>query len=88
ILLIPELKCHKEEIFKELHERGIGVQVHYKPIYQNSYYKEKFGTTRLEVCEDFYRSELSIPCHQEMSMEDAKYVVKTILQIFQKIQTL
>ncbi len=79
IILRPELHCSKEDIFKQLQERGIGVQVHYKPIYQNSFYKERFGEFSLHVSSDFYRSELSIPCHQEMSLDDAKYVADNVL---------
>jgi UDP-4-amino-4,6-dideoxy-L-N-acetyl-beta-L-altrosamine transaminase len=60
---------------------GLGVQVHYKPIYQNSFYKEKFGEVSLPVANDFYRSEISIPCNQTMSMDDAKYVADTVLEI-------
>ena len=84
IILSPALQCPKEDIFKELQERGLGVQVHYKPIYQNSYYIDKFGETRLHVSDDFYRSELSIPCHQEMSMEDAAFVADTFLEVIEK----
>ncbi len=81
LILSPELHCPKEDIFTALHKKGLGVQVHYKPIYQNSYYKEKFGEQRLHVAEDFYRSELSIPCHQGMSMEDAAFVADTVLEV-------
>lgn len=84
LLLNPELHCAKEEIFTELHDRGIGVQVHYKPIYQNSFYKEKFGEQRLTTAELFYKSELSIPCHQKMSLEDAKMVADTLLEVIEK----
>ncbi|MBN2816393.1 MAG: UDP-4-amino-4,6-dideoxy-N-acetyl-beta-L-altrosamine transaminase [Campylobacterales bacterium] len=84
ILLSPNMQCVKEEIFQALHERGIGVQVHYKPIYKNSYYIERFGELRLDVCEDFYRSELSIPCHQKMSMDNAEFIATTLLEIFEK----
>ena len=84
IILSPALQCPKEDIFTELQERGLGVQVHYKPIYQNSFYKEKFGETSLHVSDDFYRSELSIPCHQEMSLEDAKFVADTLLEVVEK----
>jgi len=83
ILLLPSLHCVKEEIFKSLQESSLGVQVHYKPIYQNSFYKEQFGEYRLDVCEDFYRSEISIPCHQEMSMEDAAFVADTLLKVLE-----
>jgi UDP-4-amino-4,6-dideoxy-L-N-acetyl-beta-L-altrosamine transaminase len=84
IVLNPELHCPKEDIFKELQENGLGVQVHYKPIYQNSFYKEKFANISLEVANDFYRSEISLPCHQKMSMQDAKYVADTFLSIIQR----
>jgi UDP-4-amino-4,6-dideoxy-L-N-acetyl-beta-L-altrosamine transaminase len=84
ILLHPSLHCNKEEIFKALQDKGIGVQVHYKPIYQNFFYKEKFGELHLDVSEDFYRSELSIPCHQEMSLQDAQLVADTFLEVLQK----
>jgi UDP-4-amino-4,6-dideoxy-L-N-acetyl-beta-L-altrosamine transaminase len=84
IILNPELHCPKEDIFKELQERGLGVQVHYKPIYKNSFYIEKFGQFSLPVANDFYNSEISIPCNQTMSMEDAKYVADTFLDVIHK----
>jgi len=84
IVLNPELQCPKEDIFKELQSRGLGVQVHYKPIYQNSFYKEKFGEVSLRVAEDFYKSEISIPCHQKMSIEDAKNIADLFLETIHK----
>lgn len=84
LLLNPELHCVKEEIFTELQTRGLGVQVHYKPIYQNSFYQKNFGIIRLPNAEHFYRSELSIPCHQKMSLNDAEQIADTILDVIGK----
>ena len=84
ILLNPELQCQKEDIFSELQALGIGVQVHYKPIYQNSFYTKKFGKKSLLVANDFYRSELSLPCHQEMHLKDAKIVADIFLKVLDK----
>jgi UDP-4-amino-4,6-dideoxy-L-N-acetyl-beta-L-altrosamine transaminase len=84
LLLNPELHCVKEDIFTELQSRGLGVQVHYKPIYQNSFYKERFGEIKLPSTELFYKSELSIPCHQKMTMEDAKKVADIVLEVIEK----
>lgn len=84
LLLNSELHCVKEEIFTELQTRELGVQVHYKPIYQNSFYKERFGEIRLPTTEIFYRSELSIPCHQKMTMSDATNVADTVLDVIEK----
>jgi UDP-4-amino-4,6-dideoxy-L-N-acetyl-beta-L-altrosamine transaminase len=84
LLLNPQLHCIKEDIFIELEKRGLGVQVHYKPIYQNSFYKQRFGEQRLATAELFYKSELSIPCHQKMSLDDAKMVADTLLEVIEK----
>ena len=84
INLIPSLQCPKEDIYTALHEKGIGVQVHYKPIHQNSFYIDKYGKQSFTVAEDFYRSELSLPCHQKMSLDDAAYVADTFLQILEE----
>lgn len=84
LLLSPQLHCAKEDIFTELQTRGLGVQVHYKPIYQNSFYKERFGEQRLTTTELFYKSELSIPCHQKMTMEDARMVADIVLEVMEK----
>ncbi len=83
IMLNPELHCPKEDIFVALQEKGIGVQVHYKPIYKNSFYEKLYGRQSLFVSEDFYRSELSIPCHQKMSLEDAEFVANTVLEVIE-----
>jgi len=84
IILNPEFHCPKEEIFEKLQERGLGVQVHYKPIYQNSFYQEKFGEQSLRVANDFYRSELSIPCHHAMSLDDAKRVADILEDVLEQ----
>lgn len=81
ILLSPELHASKESIFQELQKNGLGVQVHYKPIYKNSFYEKKFGTMHLKSAENFYRSEISIPCNQTMNMQDAEYVAKILLDV-------
>ncbi|MBE0499654.1 MAG: UDP-4-amino-4,6-dideoxy-N-acetyl-beta-L-altrosamine transaminase [Campylobacterales bacterium] len=84
ITLIPGLHCPKEDVFAALHEKGIGVQVHYKPIHLNSFYIEKYGKQSLSVAEDFYRSELSLPCQQKMTIEDAVYVADNFLEILEE----
>lgn len=80
ILLDRDLWCAKEDIFSALQEKGIGVQVHYKPTYQFTYYKKLFGEMQLHNTEEFYKAELSLPCHQEMSLKDAKFVSEELLE--------
>lgn len=83
ILLDEKFWSKKGEIFDALHALNIGVQVHYKPTYQFSFYREKQGEISLLNAENFYKSELSIPCHQNMSVSDAEFVAKNLVQILQ-----
>ncbi|ARQ99721.1 spore coat polysaccharide biosynthesis protein SpsC [Campylobacter devanensis] len=83
VLLNSNLWCVKEDIYNELHAMGIGVQVHYKPTYQFSFYKNLYGEMRLDGAEDFYRAELSLPCHQMMSDDDAKFVIANLNELLE-----
>ena len=84
LILKSELHSQKENIFTKFQERGLGVQVHYKPIYRNSFYKERFGEFSLPTSNDFYKSEISIPCHQAMSIKEATHVADTVLEVLEQ----
>ena len=71
-----------DQIANKLMERNVGVQVHYKPIYNFSLYRS-FNYPILRNAEDFYHAELSIPCHQNMSLELAKKVADSIVSTFE-----
>ncbi|MBM0636591.1 UDP-4-amino-4,6-dideoxy-N-acetyl-beta-L-altrosamine transaminase [Campylobacter sp. VicNov18] len=86
ILLFHEFYCQKEELFQSLIDKGIGVQVHYKPIYEFSFYKKLLGNIRLENADNFYKAELSIPCHQQMHLKDAQFVKDTLLSTLEKLK--
>ncbi|WP_291950010.1 UDP-4-amino-4,6-dideoxy-N-acetyl-beta-L-altrosamine transaminase [Campylobacter sp.] len=84
ILLNKEFYCEKEFIFEKLLNYGIGVQVHYKPTYQFSFYKKLLGDIKLTNADDFYKAELSIPCHQEMSIENAIFIKDKLFEILKQ----
>lgn len=86
ILLSDNLAKFKKSIFKNLHDKGIGVQVHYKPTYAFSFYKKLYGDISLKNADKFYQSELSLPCHQGMSLQDAKFVSDTFLKIVESFK--
>ncbi len=82
IMLSPALHCPKEDIFNAMIEKGIEVDVHTKPIYKTKYFNN--DKLRLPVCEDFYRSEISLPCHHQLSPDDAVFIADTFLEIIEK----
>lgn len=84
ILLFSDFWCDKEDIFNALHALNIGVQVHYKPTYQFSFYKKLYGELNLNGAENFYKAELSIPCHQLMNLDDAKFIANSLINELKK----
>lgn len=84
ILFDDDLAQNKKEIFTALHAENIGVQVHYKPTYEFSFYKEKYGQICVPSADNFYKKELSLPCHQLMSGSDAKRVLDALEAIVKK----
>ncbi len=75
-LHLEKLSRSRKEIFQALRGRGIGVNVHYIPIYFQPYY-QKLGFSRglCPVAETYYERALSIPLSHAMSEEDLRRVV-------------
>ena len=84
IILDRSLWCPKEDIFSNLQQEGIGVQVHYKPIYQHSYYQKLYKNINLINTQEFYKSIISIPNHQGMSDNDVQRVVEVLQKVLDK----
>ncbi len=86
LLKDPHLQ-KKAEIFMKLRESGLGVQVHYIPVYFHPYY-QKLGYKQ-GLCpnsEKFYRQEISIPLYPKMTDEDVDTVINKITKAFSEIQ--
>ena len=85
IKLKSKYKGKKGKIFTKLRKKGLGVQVHYIPIYWQPYY-QRLGYKK-GICpyaEEFYRRQISIPLYQSMEREDVEYVIDTILKVFKE----
>ena len=65
--------------FAALRDSGLGVQVHYIPVYFHPYYQE-MGYKRglCPVAEEFYRREISIPLYQGMDDQTVDTVIKVL----------
>lgn len=87
IKLKDEYKDKKKLIFNRLQQEGLGVQVHYIPVYRQPYYRE-LGY-RKGICpqaEDFYQREISLPLYPSMRDEDVSRVIETSFGCFRKIK--
>ncbi len=76
---IYPLRCeHRDTLQAYLHAQGIGTVIHYPiPPHRQACYR-KWNTLDLPVTESIHREELSLPCHQALSDEEANRIVDSI----------
>ncbi|MHB1126207.1 MAG: UDP-4-amino-4,6-dideoxy-N-acetyl-beta-L-altrosamine transaminase [Bacillota bacterium] len=66
----------RREVFETLQARGIGVQVHYIPVYWHPYYQQQgYRKGQCPVAEDYYTRCISLPLFPDMTVEDIERVV-------------
>ena len=70
----------RKQIFEELRECEIGVQVHYIPLHLHPYYKNKFGFQKKDfpVAEQYYSSALSLPIFPRMTDREIEKVINSL----------
>jgi UDP-4-amino-4,6-dideoxy-N-acetyl-beta-L-altrosamine transaminase len=76
------LKSQRKKIFSRLRKYGLGVQVHYIPVYLQPYY-QKLGYRQgiCPVAENFYQREVSIPLYYGMTKDGINHVIKTVKEM-------
>lgn len=72
----------RAQIFDRLREAGLGVQVHYIPVYAHSFYREHFpqDAARFPVSEETCARELSLPIFCGMTDEQVDLAVEDVRQ--------
>ncbi len=74
------LGMSRADLINELRSCGIGVQVHYVPVYRHPYYRDKWQLNFRDYpfTEAYYSEALSIPLYPAMSDIEQDYVVDTL----------
>lgn len=76
------LKCGRKEVFDALQAEGVGVNVHYIPVYSFPYY-QKLGY-KMGSCpnaEKLYERIISIPLFYSMTNEDQDKVIEAVKKV-------
>ena len=77
IIRVPAKK--RGQIFKHMRANGIGVQVHYIPIYWHPYYEQLgFQPGLCPNAEDYYFEAMSLPIYPDLEYADQNYVIETL----------
>jgi UDP-4-amino-4,6-dideoxy-N-acetyl-beta-L-altrosamine transaminase len=78
-------KNKKREIFLQLRRIGLGVQVHYIPVYLQPYYQGLgYSKGKCPNAEDFYKGALSIPIYPALKDRDAGRVAGIIKKVLRE----
>ena len=69
----------RKEIFDKLREAGIGVNVHYIPVYKHPYYqKNGYQDVHCPNAEAVYENFISLPLYYGLSFEEQDYVIEMV----------
>ena len=83
--LIPEkLKITRDEFAKKMQEAGLGISVHFIPIFHFTYWNElypDFTAENYPNAERQYCTTISIPLFPDMTQQQAELVIQTVKQI-------
>lgn len=76
-------KTH-QQIFNDLRDAGIGVNLHYIPVHIQPYYQALgFKQGQLPIAENYYQQAISLPLFHHMSSQQVQMVVNTLKQILE-----
>jgi dTDP-4-amino-4,6-dideoxygalactose transaminase len=80
--LKPEYRQFRKVVFQTLRAKGVGVQVHYLPVYLHPYYRQLGYTKGLcSNAEAFYESIISLPMYPGMTTAQQRQVIKIVKEV-------
>lgn len=81
------LDCDRNVFAKELQERGLGISMHFIPIFHFSYWKELYPDFKAENfpnAEEKYLETISLPLWPDMTEEMTDYVIECVKTVGEK----
>lgn len=79
-LKTDEIKKTRLEVFEGMRALGIGVNIHYIPIYHQPFFQERYGFEPgyCPVAEAYYEQAISLPMYPALTDEDFNYVISSL----------
>jgi UDP-4-amino-4,6-dideoxy-N-acetyl-beta-L-altrosamine transaminase len=73
-----------QEVFMHMRQRGIGVNLHYFPVYRQPYYRKLgFNPSHFPSAEEHYRTSISLPMYANLDGEQQAYVINSLRDAIQ-----
>lgn len=82
-LLQTKQSRNRAEVFADLRQLGIGVNVHYIPVHLQPYYQQRFGfkTGDFPVAEQYYAEAISLPLYPGLSDLAQETVIQALHEV-------
>jgi len=78
-LQLNKIKRNHREVFDYLREQGIGVNLHYIPVYRQPFYQNMgFKAENFPEAERYYAEAISLPLYPTMTKEQQDFVISTL----------
>jgi UDP-4-amino-4,6-dideoxy-N-acetyl-beta-L-altrosamine transaminase len=71
----------RRQVVDALRERGVGTQVHYIPVHQQPYYRDRYGGLDLPGAQAWYERCLSLPLYPGMADADVAHVAGALGEV-------
>ena len=79
LYIVQVKKCDRRQVFENMRENGIGVNVHYIPVYMHPYYQEHgYENVHCANAEEIYSHIISLPLYPGLTSEQQDYVIDTL----------
>ena len=79
LYIIQVKNCDRRQVFENMREKGIGVNVHYIPVYMHPYYQEHgYENVHCANAEEIYSHIISLPLYPGLTSEQQDYVIDTL----------
>lgn len=76
------ISMSKAELFNQMREKNIGLQLHYIPINKQPYYVSLgYGQENTPIMEKYYEECFSLPMYPLLSDEEQQYVIESLLEV-------
>lgn len=72
----------RRTVFEEMRKKGIGVNVHYIPVYFHPYYRENgYLNVKCVAAEELYERMISLPIYPTLTEGEQQYVIQTVKEL-------
>lgn len=79
LYIVQLLNCDRREVFERLRAEGVGVNVHYIPVYYHPYYQEHgYRDVHCKNAEEIYSHMISLPLYPGLTEEQQDEVIELL----------